>query len=205
MSLRHWIPPAFLELRRRRPRRKGRPAEQLRGHTQLHLNCGHNILPGWANIDFPGHKEAIRHDLTEPLPMADGSARFVYSEHFIEHLSKDHAQALLGECYRVLVPGGTFRLSTPNLRVLVDEYRAGRLTEWPDVGWQPSSACSLMNEGMRSWGHQFVYDWEELEALLREVGFSRIEQRAWRESEHVQLANLECRPFHGEIVLEARK
>jgi predicted SAM-dependent methyltransferase len=177
----------------------------LRGHTKLHLGCGQNLLPGWANIDFSGHKDAIHHDLTEPLPIADGSVRFIYSEHFIEHISRDQARALLAESHRVLAPGGTLRLSTPNLRALVDEYLAGRLTEWLDVGWRPSSPCVLLNEGLRLWEHQFVYDQEELGALLGEVGFSRIEPCAWRTSRHVELANLECRPFHREVILEASR
>ena len=58
------------------------------------------------------------------------------------------------------------RLSTPDLRKVVDEYLGERLTEWADVGWNPSSPCALVNEGLSRWGHRFVYDGPELRSLL---------------------------------------
>jgi len=63
----------------------------------------------------------------------------------------------------------------------------------------------MLNESMRLWGHQFLYDVEELTALLREVGFSDVVSVGWRQSRHGALRDLECRPFHNEIILEATK
>jgi predicted SAM-dependent methyltransferase len=63
----------------------------------------------------------------------------------------------------------------------------------------------MLNEGLREWGHQFVYDACELGRLLEEAGFREVTQVAWRESTTPALRNLECRPFHGEIICEATK
>lgn len=179
--------------------------KKLAGHTKLHLACGSNLIGGWANIDLTSDTRVIRYDLTMPLPVRSNTIRFIYSEHFIEHISLEQATRLIGECYRVLQPGGVLRMSTPSLRKLVDEYLSARLSEWSDVGWKPSTPCRMMNEGMRLWGHQFVYDTDELKHLFEENGFCNLTQVAWRESKYEELQNLECRPFHEEIILEGVK
>ncbi|HKR02268.1 MAG TPA: methyltransferase domain-containing protein [Pyrinomonadaceae bacterium] len=173
--------------------------------TQLHLGCGGNLLPGWANVDLDAAEGVIQHDLTEPLPLHSETVKFIYSEHFIEHITRDQALALLRECQRVLTPDGVIRLSTPNLKKLLNEYSARRTTEWSDVDWHPSTPCQMVNEGMRLWGHQFVYDPDEIVLLLNEAGFQHITKVDWRESRHPELKGLECRPFHGEIIVEAVK
>jgi len=172
---------------------------------KLHLGCGTNILRGWVNIDIEGPEEVLRWDLTRPLPFATGTADFIFNEHFIEHITRPEASALLSECHRLLASRGVLRISTPSLRKLIDEYLNHRTIEWVDVGWQPATPCQMLNESMRLWGHQFLYDVEELTALLREVGFSDVVSVGWRQSRHGALRDLECRPFHNEIILEATK
>ena len=178
-------------------------ARRLRGQTRLHLGCGTNILDGWANLDLNGGPGVIACDLTRSLPVASASVDLIFSEHFIEHVTFSQARALLKECRRVLKPSGIIRLSTPNLKALVREYSLGRTTEWIDVGWSPNSPCHLLNEGLRLWGHQYVYDATELTALLREVGFEDITAVDWHASEHPALRGLEQRPYHDDVVLEA--
>jgi hypothetical protein len=62
-----------------------------------------------------------------------------------------------------------------------------------------------MNEGMRSWGHQFLYDAGELSRILLEAGFANVKFVQWRESTIDELAGLETRPFHNELIVEASK
>lgn len=163
------------------------------------------MLAGWANVDLEGVAPVIEWDLTRPLPVAAGGFDCIYSEHFIEHIRLDEARALVAECHRLLKPDGTLRLSTPSLQKLVDEYGASRLDEWQDMGWTPASPCQLLNEGLRLWGHQFVYDLPELRRLLTDAGFRVVEQASWRESRHPALAGLESRPYHQELIVEATK
>jgi signal transduction histidine kinase len=63
----------------------------------------------------------------------------------------------------------------------------------------------MMNEGMRSWGHQFLYDRAELIDVLAEAGFSAVREVAWRESTIIWLREREQRPFHKEIIIEAAR
>jgi hypothetical protein len=97
------------------------------------------------------------------------------------------------------------RISTPDLRRFIDEYLDGHTSEFADVGWEPETPCRMVNEGLRLWGHQFVYDAAELEVLLRRCGFSSIVRTGWRESRHEALRGLEARPFHGELIFEATR
>ena len=180
-------------------------ARSSRGARKIHLGCGGNVLDGWANLDMDGPRGVVRFDLNRPLPFPSGSAELVYSEHFVEHVRKDQATALLAECGRVLRPGGVLRVSTPDLAVLVEEYRAGRVGEWSDMQWNPASPCDLINEGMRLWGHLYVWDEAELTAALRRSGFTSVRRVSWHESAHRDLRGLESRPFHGDLILEATR
>jgi predicted SAM-dependent methyltransferase len=175
----------------------------LRKYDKLHLGCGPRRIADWANIDRAGFRNIIW-DLRRRLPTTPGSIRFIYSEHFIEHISRAQALVLLRNCKVVLAKGGVVRVSTPNLRRLVDDYLAGVIPELPHATtWRPATTCVMMNDGMRLWGHQFVYDEAELILLLKEAGFINIRRMRWGESEHPELRCLETRPYFDDIIIEA--
>ena len=50
--------------------------------------------------------DLILHDVRRPLPWADGALQYVYTSHLLEHLYPDEGTRLLGECFRILKPGG---------------------------------------------------------------------------------------------------
>jgi len=50
----------------------------------------------------------------------------------------------------------------------------------------------FLNNFMRAWGHQFIYDHETLCLALRLAGFRQIEELRINESAHDSLKNLEC-------------
>ncbi len=179
---------------------------------RLHLACGiaglghgAKILPGWTNIDIEGNgTTTFAWNLTEPLPLPDRSVDCVYSEHFIEHLSLEDGRRLLADCRRVLAPGGVVRVSTPDLMALVRKYLEGDVREWTDMGWSPQTPCDLLNEGMRNWGHLYVYDEAKLSAELTSTGFASVRRCRWGDSAHEPLRGLETRPDHGDLILEAQ-
>lgn len=173
---------------------------------KLHLGCGRVIIPGWQNLDFHPEPGAIRCDLSKPLPYPDASVDLIFSEHFIEHLTREQGVALLKECRRVLKPGGAVRISTPDLDTLVDAYKSRDLERYKSVGWLPGSAAKMMNEGMRSWGHLFLYCEMELIRAFQEAGFGGLILRYGRgESDRAELRNIDTRPDCGDLILEADK
>lgn len=167
----------------------------------LHLGCGDRILEGWVNIDIDSPAADHQMDLRDPLPYGDDSVQFIYNEHFIEHVTRPEALAFLKECKRVLRPDGVLRLSTPDLRYAAISYLSENIYEWGDL-FQPGTAARMLNEALRSWGHQFVYDRPELCLLLNEAGFSAPSFKEWGKSDYPELQNRETRPFHRELIVE---
>jgi predicted SAM-dependent methyltransferase len=178
---------------------------QLAGATRLHLGSGDHVIEGWANIDAFGLPGVVAWDLTKTLPIKDGQVDFIFSEHFIEHVSLDQGTKLIRDCFRVLRPGGVLRVSTPDLRAVIDEYLDMRVDRWANVDWHPSTPCQMVNEALRLWGHLFVYDFAELAAAFEVAGFVSVRRQTWRESEHPELCGLELRPFNGEVIIEGTK
>jgi predicted SAM-dependent methyltransferase len=183
--------------------RRLRTPRLLKDYDRLHLGSGGRLLDGWANVDINGLGNLVW-DLTKPLPIPPGRVRFVYSEHFIEHIPQAAARRLFSHARRVMATGGVIRVSTPDLKALLDDYQAGRLIRLDHADWQPSTLCRMVNEAMRNWGHVFIYDEAELTALLSECGFNDVRRVQWGESEFPELRALESRPDFGDLILEAR-
>lgn len=177
---------------------------------KLHLGCGHNLLEGWVNIDGwrippkPGC-EFIEHDLTKGIPQPDNSVDLIFTEHFLEHIEREEAVVLLRDCRRALKPGGVMRIVVPDLGYLVQKYVANDLNWGGEGGWQPKDRCTMLNQGMRSWGHRHLYDHDDMVRLLDEAGFKDFPPVPWRVSKTPELHALEVRPQHGDLRFEALK
>ena len=79
----------------------------------LNLGCGVEAFPGWINIDgeYPW-RVSILWDLSGGLPFVpDETMAAVYSEAFMEHISRPTAENLLREARRVLLPGAYVRIA----------------------------------------------------------------------------------------------
>ncbi len=162
---------------------------------------------------FP--RGAIHADLTKGLPFGPGTARYIYSSHMIEHLSRWQALRLLTECYDALAPGGCARIAVPDLRAAAEAYLSG------DTSRADSSADSFMTvvnprtelDGSRLkrylWRnvsgaqHQWMYDAESLSLLFHEAGFTSPEVKGYLDSRLPDLELLEHRP--DSVFVEAGK
>ena len=123
----------------------------------------------------------------------------------IEHmLPSDGGLSLIREAYRVLVPGGVLRVATPD----ISRYMCGYVRPQPlsrDVQYflqghanrfepmeriegrgriRPSDAA-IVNNIFRNYGHKWIYDLQEVEALGRAAGIVS--------SQHICRSNREAR------------
>ena len=76
-------------------------------------------IPNFIGLALePAHAREVRHDLaTGPLPFADSSIAKVQAQDVLEHLPFDKLpSSCWTRSYRVLTPGGAFRLSVPDYR-----------------------------------------------------------------------------------------
>lgn len=180
----------------------------------LHVGCGTNYMEGWINIDNNSDnnikKLDFMWDLREPLPFPESSVDFIFNEHFLEHLTVEEGKAALQDFKRILKPSGVLRIAMPDLADVVSDYL--------NLNWKEERKEFLKKYGLdyiktraeninicfRCWGHKWLYDWEELDRRLNEVGFSNIEKCRLYESEYPELRNIESRP-ESRLIAEVKK
>jgi len=91
-------------------------------------------VPNFVGLALhPAHDREVAHDATAALPFADATIAKVQAQDVLEHLPLDRVPFVLDEIYRVLKPGGVFRLSVPDYRSPVMKRRSiydarGRVT-----------------------------------------------------------------------------
>lgn len=89
----------------------------------VNLGCGYRYHPDWINVDsYPAGPDVIVHNLKNGLPFSDNEFDIVYHSHLLEHLSKNYTPVFLGECRRILKPGGIIRVVVPDLEQIARLY-----------------------------------------------------------------------------------
>lgn len=199
----------------------------LAGHPvrRLHIGCGPHLLDGWLNADYePKARSVLCLDATQRFPLPSDSFDTVFSEHMIEHVPHAGGAAMLSEVFRVLRPGGRVRITTPDFAFLVRLYAASAepsslqraYIDWACATFVPNApqadALFVVNNYVRDWGHQFIYDERCLRAALISAGFVDVEARRLNESSDPALQGVENLDRMPEgflalesLTLEARK
>lgn len=79
---------------------------------RLNLGCGSVPVPGWVNVDsWPQPAVDVVHDLDIfPWPWKDGEAAEIRAFDVYEHVARP--LEFMGECHRVLEPGGLLYIHT---------------------------------------------------------------------------------------------
>jgi predicted SAM-dependent methyltransferase len=164
---------------------------------KLQIGAGGNSLPGWLNTDIEPKPGQAYLDATKPFPLPDRSFRNIFTEHLIEHLTYEDGLAMLRECHRILEPGGTLRIETPNLMRFIGLFNPNKTKELRQYeagkfefhGWSlvPDPECLILNHQMRDWGHQFLYDPATLHRSLERAGFRIVKDRAPGATDDVEL------------------
>lgn len=161
------------------------------GIRKVQVGVGpHNARSDWWNVDirpFGGVDQVM--DASKPWPWED-LLRFVYAEHFLEHLAVDDAVSFLLHAGTALETTGVLRLSTPSLEwVLRSHFSFAQCGSDRDL-----EDCFATNRAFHGWGHQFLYSKGMLSWILHELGFVRVSFHAYGESEIQELQGLE---LHG--------
>lgn len=176
---------------------------------KLHLGCGTLRFNGWINVDRVRLPSVdLCWDLRRGVPGEANSASFIYCEHFLEHLAVDDGVHFLEDCRRVLMPGGVLRIAMPSLDFLLERSVSA---DWAKQDWLtwPAFAgvktrAEMINMAFRWWGHQWLYDREELYRRLGEAGFKRFVDVQPGQSNHPELRVRESRK-DSLLVCEATK
>lgn len=153
-------------------------------NVRLHLGCGKRIFPGWINVDgFESAGVDLRWDLRSRLPFENGAAQMIYSEHLLEHLEPDDAEALLAECRRLLSPGGRIRVGVPDAGLYLRAYSEDRreffeaLRHLGGAVRPLTTPIAVINQAFRMGGaHKYAWDFETLQLAMERAGLIAAKQ-----------------------------
>jgi predicted SAM-dependent methyltransferase len=180
---------------------------------KLQIGSGMNYIEGWLNTDINPKRGIIYLDACKRFDYDNNSFDYIFNEHFIEHIPYRVGEQFISECYRILRPGGKIRISTPDLKFLIELYGNNKSKEQKEyIRWAADTMFPddvkgiyidtfVINLFFYSWGHNFIYDEKVLIHLLDSCGFDNITRYDIGESDDDNLRNLE---HHGYIIGEDR-
>ncbi len=195
-------------------------AEYVKGDDWLAVNTFEDKTEGVTK--FPDMRE---------LPLVgvpDNTYQGVYSEHFIEHLTKSQGENFLKEMFRILKPGGVIRTVWPcqefvtkllSDEPLTDEEKyfcreyhkiyCVKYTFYPPEYENASDRQQIAGALSYQMGeHKYLWGVSELVEKLTEIGFTSAESHEYQQSRIKDFTNIdtqeEIRRIHSAVV-EAQK
>ncbi|GEM_PF-1512499 len=150
-----------------------RQREDGKAQRELHLGCGSVRRPGAVNLDRRRESASDVVADASSLPFADGSFQALSAHQLIEHLGYTGACFALAEAYRVLAPGGTLALETPDAE---GAFRA--FLDAPDREGRAKALGWIFGEETDGLQHRVLFPRDMLEELTREAGFARRREEA---------------------------
>lgn len=189
----NWLPLSRVGMARIRARRVG-ANHAVANSSELNLDIGgqlnRNDQDGkWKIVDLHDGADFRVNLEQELLPCANGSVDNVYSSHCLEHLEPGRLRPIFADIYRVLKPGGCFRMIVPSFVKGVALYTSN--PEKLRGRWMPrinSNTPDTKMSRLSSWfyteanpkngtpGHKTAWDFELAQAYLSEAGFCRIRE-----------------------------
>jgi predicted SAM-dependent methyltransferase len=184
----------------------------------VHYGCGQCAPEEWRNFDVSPtlriqktpvlgwlmknalgqvfDKNVKYGDVTVGLPgIADNSADGVYCSHVLEHMSLADFRKAIANSYKMLKPGGCFRLIMPDLKVLVDDYIADKEKGDADASIRfikrtlmameerPKNLKAVSKLAFGYLNHLWLWDKEATINELQKVGFKVIREIEFNDSE----------------------
>ena len=211
-----------------------------RAWVRLNLGCGPIQPSGWINVD--GSNRALLAsrfswldrllvalrvasptefnasttyaNLRRRFPVEAGSVDAIYMGEILEHFTQDEGERVVGECYRVLKPGGLLRIRVPDNARFWQNY----LLDYQSIRQQPREGWSLAHTRWikmyfdelcvrrpRPWQsmthyHKWMYDEISLTLLVERVGFRNVERMGFRQSAIPGIDEVEAR---DDLIIEA--
>ena len=149
----------------------------------LNVGCGPNPDKRFINLDYAWSPEIdICWDITrKKYPIASGSLSGIYTEHCLEHIPFESMRDNCKEFFRMLKPGGDIRIIVPDGELyfaIYEERKKGNSIRMPHEE-NYFSPMARINGLFRNHGHQFIYDYETMNKLLLEAGFSNIKKETF--------------------------
>jgi SAM-dependent methyltransferase len=115
----------------------------------------------------------IRHDVTAPLPLPDDCVDVYQSEDVFEHIDVGRLPSIINDIYRVLKPGGLFRLSLPDYRCDLLNERSLK-DESGHLVFDPGGGGDYVDGRVVNGGHVWFPKYETVKNLLASTHFTNV-------------------------------
>jgi SAM-dependent methyltransferase len=133
-----------------------------RGLPQFSTHFG--ITPYYAST------RNIHHDVAKPFPIPDGSVDIFQSEDVFEHIEFAEMVPIFNEIYRVLSPGGLFRLSLPDYHLDLTIQRCQKAPSG-EIVFDPVGGGQLVDGRVIGGGHVWFPTIEIVRNIFKESLF----------------------------------
>ncbi|MEA4909250.1 MAG: methyltransferase domain-containing protein, partial [Anaerolineaceae bacterium] len=122
-------------------------------------------------------------DIVAGLPVPEATCQGVYCSHVLEHLALRDARTALGNVFKLLKPGGVFRMVLPDLEYALECYRADASADaamnflrQTGLGREtrPRSLAAFIQAWLGNSQHLWMWDYKSLQAELEACGFTGV-------------------------------
>lgn len=155
---------------------------------KLHIASGPVPRNGWLNIDVASNADISR-DLRRPFPLPGGCAKYIFSEHFVDHVQyPDVITRVLAECQRPLESGGVARFVLHDAKAMCLAYATDDANYFRRGEHDNMLPIEAVKQLFRfNDFHQFLYDFPLFHDLLLKAGFSKVDRRMFKTGPHPEL------------------
>ena len=136
---------------------------------KLDIGAGASPHKGFQSVDLYAAAD-YQDDITRMKQFADNSVSQVRTAHVLEHLQNDDVSKAFAQIYRILTPGGIWRIEVPDLIwVLQNFLDTPEEKRW---GWKLQTVFGLQNHEGEF--HRTGFSSQRLGDLLLTAGFVKI-------------------------------
>jgi predicted SAM-dependent methyltransferase len=154
-------------------------------------------------------------DIVAGLPVHDDTCDAVYCSHVLEHLALQEVECALRNTFRILKPGGIFRLVLPDFEFAVKQYlnddspsAVFAFLKYTGLGRVKRSrgVRAVIENSLGNASHLWMWDYKGLADQLKQVGFSDIRRATYKDSKFPQFCEVEQKGrWNSALGIEANK
>ena len=154
----------------------------------------------YVKNDAPFPKNVRHGNIVKGLPIPSASCTLLYCSHVLEHLSLEDFYRATTESFRILQPGGVWRLVMPDLRLEAERYlqsnRPGAAIDFVQRSGmgQEHRATSIGRRVYDSFGnsrHLWLWDYPSVADALHSAGFVEIRRAEFGDAEQPSYTEVE--------------
>ena len=97
--------------------------------NKIDLGCGKTPKEGCAGMDVQDFGQEIVWNIDNGIPLPDNSVEYIYSSHFVEHMTEKQIEFLFLEMVRILKNEGIIEVRCPHDKTII-RYYTSHFSNW---------------------------------------------------------------------------